>query len=139
MKTIYTTTVVNTGGRDGGHSVASDGSFSVAIAKPGAKSQSSEKATNPEQLFAAGYSACFNSAIAAALRNEKVKYEKADVTATVYLRDDAKEGFSLAVDMTVKIDDFSQSDNQKYAEMAHQICPYSKAIRGNVAVTLKGV
>ena len=139
MKTIYTTTVVYTGGRAGGRSEASDGSLSVAIAPPGVNSGKGEKATNPEQHFAAGYSACFNGALAAALRNEKIKYKEANVTATVHLRQDDQTGYSIAVDLTVKIDDFSREDNQKFADLAHQICPYSKAVQGNIDVTVQGL
>lgn len=138
MKTIYTTTITNTGGRDGGRSEAADGSFAVAIAPPKVISGKENQATNPEQLFAAGYSACFNSAINAALRNTGVKYKTSRVTATVHLLKDDVTGYKLAVELEVAIDDFTQAENQKYAELAHQICPYSKAVRGNIEVTLKG-
>jgi Ohr subfamily peroxiredoxin len=138
MKTLYTTTITNTGGRDGGRSEAADGAFAVDIAPPKELSGKETQAVNPEQLFAAGYSACFNSAINAALRKAGVKYKTSRVTATVHLLDDAATGFALAVELEVAIDDFSQADNQKYAELAHQICPYSKAVRGNIDVTLRG-
>ena len=138
MKTLYTTTITNTGGRDGGRSEAADGSFAVVIAPPKTSSSKDTLATNPEQLFAAGYSACFNSAINAALRNAGVKYKTSRVTATVHLLKDEVTGYALAVELEVAIDDFSRADNQKYAELAHQICPYSKAVRGNIDVTIKG-
>jgi len=138
MTKLYATTVTNTGGRGGGRSEASDGSFAVAIAPPKEISGKATTATNPEQLFAAGYSACFNSALNAALRDAGVSYKTSSVTATVHLLKDEKTGYAIAVELTVAIDDFSQADNQKYADLAHQICPYSKAVRGNIDVTVKG-
>ena len=138
MNKLYTTTVINTGGRGGGRSATSDGSFAVNIAPPQEISGKETLATNPDQLFAAGYSACFNSAINTALREAGVKYKTSQVTATVHLLKDDVTGYALAVEMEVAIDDFSHADNQKFAELAHQICPYSKAVRGNIEVTVRG-
>jgi Ohr subfamily peroxiredoxin len=137
MNNVYTATVINTGGRGGGRSVASGSSFAVDIAPPGSKG-GSPQATNPEELFAAGYSACFNSAINAALRDAGVKYKTSQVTATVHLLKDPDTGYALAVELKVAIDDFSQADNQKFADLAHGICPYSKATRGYIQVTVIG-
>lgn len=136
MKTLYTTTVINSGGRDGGRSQAADGSFSIAIQPPG--SARDTKASNPEQLFAAGYSACFNSAIALVLENEKKAYTLSEVTATVDLHEDPTDGFFISARLQIKIDDWTQAENQRIADLAHQVCPYSKAIRGNVKVTIEG-
>ena len=138
MKKLYTATVINTGGRDGGQSRAADGSFAVRIAPPSATSEQAGQATNPEQLFAAGYSACFNAAMKVALREAGVKYSESRVTLTVDLFQDDAGGFSLAVDIAVAVDDFAQSDNQKFADKAHTICPYSKAVQGNIPVTVRG-
>lgn len=136
MKTLYTTTMINTGGRDGGRSQAADGSFSVAIQPPGSGTDAG--ATNPEQLFAAGYSACFNSAIALVLKNERKAYTRSQVTATVDLHEDPADGFFISARLQVKIDDWPQAENQRIADLAHQVCPYSKAIRGNVTVAVEG-
>ena len=139
MNKIYSTTMINTGGRRGGQSVAPDGSFIVDIAQPIEISGKATTATNPEQLFAAGYSACFNAAVAHVLRDEKIKFDKSHVTATVHLLKDADGGYVIAADLKVSIDDFSQAENQRIADLAHQICPYSKATRGNIKVTVTGV
>lgn len=138
MSVIYTTTMINTGGRRGGRSVAEDGSFAVDLVSPKDAAANPTAATNPEQLFAAGYSACFSSALNAALRDHGVKYEHSRVTATVHLLKDPDRGYEIAVDLKVAIDNFSQAENQRFADLAHLICPYSKAIRGNVAVTVTG-
>lgn len=139
MGIIYSTTMINTGGRRGGQSVSPDGSFIVDIAQPKELSGKDISASNPEQLFAAGYSACFNSALAAALRNEGIKFEKSRVVATVHLLKDPERGYEIAVDLKVAVDGFSQAENQKYADLAQEICPYSKATRGNIAVTVTGM
>ncbi|NLM77321.1 MAG: Ohr family peroxiredoxin [Ruminococcaceae bacterium] len=137
MKKLYTATVVNTGGRDGGQSQATDGSFTVRIAPPGSAEAQEAQSTNPEQLFAAGYSACFNGALRLALKQAGVRFQESKVTVTVdLLQDDG--GFSLSVDIAVAIDGFSQAENQKYADVAHTICPYSKAVQGNIPVTVRG-
>lgn len=138
MAIIYTATMINTGGRKGGQSVAPDGSFIVDIAPPKEISGKETTATNPEQLFAAGYSACFNSAVNAVLRDAGISYTTSHVTVDVLLLKDAARGYEVAADITVAIDGFSQADNQKYADLAHQICPYSKATRGNIRVTVTG-
>jgi lipoyl-dependent peroxiredoxin len=138
MEKIYTAIMINTGGRRGGQSVSPDGSFIVDIAQPRELSGKETSATNPEQLFAAGYSACFNGAVNAVLRDAGVKYETSHVTVAVHLLKDPEQGYFIAVDIKVAIDDFSQEDNQKWADLAHQRCPYSKAIRGNAAVTVTG-
>jgi len=138
MSIIYSTSMINTGGRSGGQSVAPDGSFIVDIAPPQELSGKATSASNPEQLFAAGYGACFNGALMAVLRDAKVSYTKSRVIVTVHLLKDQERGYEIAVDITVAIEGFTKADNQKYADLAHQICPYSKAIRGNVAVTVTG-
>lgn len=138
MNTVYSTTMINTGGRSGGQSVAPDGSFIVDIAPPVEISGKTTGATNPEQLFAAGYSACFNAALAHVMREEKIKYEKSHVTATVHLLKDADGGFEIAVDLMIAIDDFSKEENKRIADLAHQVCPYSKATRGNIPVNITG-
>ena len=138
MNRIYSTTMINTGGRRGGRSVSPDGLFIVDIAQPQEISGKATTATNPEQLFAAGYSACFNAAVAHVLRDEKIKFEKSQVTATVHLLKEPDGDYTIAADLKVAIDDFSKEENQRIADLAHQICPYSKATHGNIKVTLTG-
>lgn len=134
MKKIYETTVVNTGGRSG-ESAASDGSFAVKIASPGTGVQG---ATNPEQLFAAGYSACFNSALALVMAKERIR-AKSTVTATVSLLSDGAEDFNIAVLLQGHIDGLDGEQTEALLQKAHAVCPYSKATRGNIEVTVQAV
>ena len=94
--------------------------------------------TNPEQLFAAGYSACFNSALSLILSQNKVNDANPEVEITIELiKDETDNGFKLAADIKVTLENISQEDAEKYVEQAHQICPYSKATRGNIDVQLE--
>lgn len=136
-KLLYQTKAINTGGRNG-ESHLPDGSFSVKISTPkdmGGKGQGS----NPEQLFALGYSACFNSALELVMGQEKVS-GKSQVTATVELLSDPSDnGFKLAVELDVAIEGKELSQVQQLADKAHHVCPYSKATRGNIDVTVTAV
>ncbi len=93
-------------------------------------------ATNPEQLFAAGYSACFGSAIGAVAGAEKVKTGEITVKADVTLHADPGPNFYLSVKLAAKIDGVDRETAEKLVHKAHEICPYSKATRGNVQVEL---
>lgn len=140
MSVLYTTSVRNTGGRAGGWSEATDGSWKVEIASPDEqKKDPKPAATNPEVLFAAGYSACFNSALEHVLKEERFSYQKTEVTVTVHLYKDDRTGYSLGAEVAVKVDDLPQAENQKWADKAHLVCPYSKAMRDGVAVKVKGL
>ena len=94
-------------------------------------------ATNPEQLFAAGYSACFHSALRQVAKKEGADATDSEVVADVVLGDDGEGGFQLAVTLEVNLPQVSAEQAQALAEKAHQVCPYSKATRGNIEVTLK--
>lgn len=132
MKKIYETAIVNTGGRDGEvHSP--DKSFLYKVTAPGLKK---ENATNPEQLFAAAFSACFNSALELVMAQEKIN-EKSTVTARVSLFQDPAEGFNVAVKLEVAIENVDKAEATRLVEKAHQVCPYSKATRGNIDVELE--
>ncbi|HYQ66869.1 Ohr family peroxiredoxin, partial [Actinophytocola sp.] len=91
---------------------------------------------NPEQLFAAGYSACFHSALQAAARREKVKIDGSSVTAEVGIGQQG-EGFGLAVTLVVSLPGVENETAAKLTEAAHQLCPYSNATRGNIDVDLR--
>ncbi|WP_438824418.1 organic hydroperoxide resistance protein [Bacillus sp. JJ63] len=95
--------------------------------------------TNPEQLFAAGYSACFDSALNLVIRTKRVKGVTATaVTANVsILKNDVGNGFKLAVELEVEIEGVDKETGKELVEAAHQVCPYSNATRGNIEVTLK--
>lgn len=135
-KVLYSTTAVNTGGRASGESRLQDGSYTVKIAPP-KEMGGSGRGQNPEQLFALGYSACYNSALGAAMKEADVK-GKSEITAEVdLLQDPADDGFKLRVVLTVAIEGQDLTKTQELAERAHQICPYSKATQGNIDVELK--
>ena len=131
-KVVYTARTRTTGGRESGASRSSDGRLDVRLSTPGA----ARIGTNPEQLFAAGWSACFESAIALAARKRKVTLP-ADVAidAEVDLNLSDVE-YSLSARLNVAMPGVERSVAQSLVEEADQICPYSKGTRGNIAVTL---
>ena len=94
------------------------------------------EATNPEQLFAAGYAACFDSALQLVIRTKRVKVESTEVTAHVSIGKDTDGGFGLSAVLDVHVAGVSHSEAQELVEAAHGVCPYSKATRGNIEVTL---
>jgi osmotically inducible protein OsmC len=94
---------------------------------------------NPELLFAAGYSACFHSALNLIGRREKIDVDDAVVTAKVSIGPNDKGGYELAVTLIVKVPGLDHAAAKELAEKAHQVCPYSNATRGNIEVTLEVV
>jgi len=133
MTILATETATTTGGRDG-RSVSSDGKIDFAISPPG----SNGPGTNPEQLFAAGYSACFGGAIGAAAGLEKIPLRGKDikVTATVTLNKD-DTGYFIAATLNAELPAIDQAQAEALVAKAHTICPYSKATRGNIKVSLQ--
>lgn len=131
MKKLFTATATAVGGREG-RVVSEDGVIDVALAMPGMK----KEATNPEQLFAAGYSACFDSALNIVSRQEKIKHGGSEVTAHVSLNQ-GTEGYTLSVVLNVLVRDVEIEVAQKLVEAAHQVCPYSRATRDNIIVELE--
>ena len=129
---LYTAEVTNTGGRKG-HVKSSDGILDMDVSMPSAMGGHGGK-TNPEQLFAAGYAACFNGAVGAVAKGRNV----ADVaiTAKVGIGNDPAGGFALTVELHGNFPNLSQEEAMQVMEEAHQACPYSKATRGNVEVSL---
>jgi lipoyl-dependent peroxiredoxin len=127
----YTAIATTTAGRNG-HVDSSDGVLHLDLAMPG----SGKAATNPEQLFAAGYSACFGSAIMAVAGRDKLKPEGVHVTAEVTLVINGHD-YSVAVKLKTKIDGMERAEAEKLMHAAHQVCPYSKATRGNIPVELE--
>lgn len=137
MKILYTTTATSTGGRSG-QSRSADGVLDVTLTTPKALGGDGAVGTNPEQLFAAGYSACFLGALKFVAGKEKVKVpEDTTVTATVGIgpRNDGT-GFSIDVDLTVSIPGVDATTAQSLVDKAHVVCPYSHATRGNIDVRL---
>lgn len=128
----YKTTATTKGGRDG-RAVLEDGKLALAMALPKDLGGSGE-GHNPEQLFALGYSSCFGQAILVLAKKHGLDGQAAKVTCDVTLN--TTDGFSLAVDLKVALPGADKAALQALVEEAHQICPYSKATRGNVPVTL---
>ncbi|WP_018151545.1 organic hydroperoxide resistance protein [Leeia oryzae] len=137
IQTLYTANVTATGGREG-RVVADDGKLDVALALPKALGGPGGEATNPEQLFAAGYAACFESAIRFVAREQKIAITASSVTATVGVGPRAAGGFGITAALTVSLPGLEKSVAQALADRAHQdICPYSHATRGNVDVKIE--
>ncbi|MFC1406785.1 MULTISPECIES: organic hydroperoxide resistance protein [Streptacidiphilus] len=134
MDAIYTA-AATANGREG-RAVSSDGQLDLTLAMPPALGGDG-KGTNPEQLFAAGYAACFASALGLVGRQAKVDTSEASVTAEVSIGSNGEGGFGLAVVLRVELPEALQGETGKsLVEQAHQVCPYSNATRGNIPVEL---
>ena len=132
-KTIYTAEAAVTGGRQHGHGVTSDGVLDVQLRPPG----SDEVGTNPEQLFAVGYAACFEGALAAVGRRERVDLGDVSIDSKVSLITTEERGYNVAVTLDVTLPDLTDAQQATaIVAAAHRVCPYSNATRGNVEVTL---
>ncbi|APH05442.1 organic hydroperoxide resistance protein [Bacillus weihaiensis] len=136
-KPLFTSTATAVGGREG-RVESSDGNINVKLAMPGTpRAKEIPEATNPEQLFAAGYSACFDGALQFIAKKEKVEFDS-EVTANVsLLKDEADDGFKLGVLLQVKGTGIERSQLEDLVEKAHEFCPYSKATKGNIEVKLE--
>jgi len=135
MKTMYTAAATATGGRNG--QIKSDnGVLDLEVRAPKAMGGANDDYTNPEQLFAAGYAACFDSALNHTTRLEKVQTGVTSVTAKVSIGSLEGGAFGLAVELAVNIPGVSIEEAQRLTERAHQVCPYSNATRNNIVVTL---
>ncbi|WP_445362770.1 organic hydroperoxide resistance protein [Microbulbifer sp. ANSA003] len=136
MQTVYTAVATANGGRDG-EAQSSDGKLSVKLSIPKELGGSGGDGTNPEQLFAAGYSACFIGALKFVAGKEKVKVpEETTVRAEVGIGPQGK-GFGLDIDLYIDLPGLDQATAEKIANTAHEeVCPYSNATRGNVDVRL---
>ena len=134
MDALYTAVATATHGRDG-RAVSNDGRIDVKLAPPVELGGNGE-GTNPEQLFAAGYAACFGSALGLVGRQAKVDVSEAAVTAEVGIGKQG-EGFALKATLRVELPDtVDEATGRKLVEQAHQVCPYSNATRGNIDVDL---
>ena len=134
-KILYTAHATATGGRDG-RAVSSDQALTVALTTPKELGGAGGAGTNPEQLFAAGYSACFIGALKFVAGKNKVAFPAdASITGNVGIGP-IPTGFALAVQLDISLPGLPRETAQKLVEQAHQVCPYSNATRGNVEVTL---
>ncbi len=132
---LYTATATAHGGREG-KVQTDDGQVSHALAMPTALGGKGGAGTNPEQLFAAGYSACFESALRLVARMQKKPLTDATITARVTIGKTDDGGFGLAVELHGHLEGVSREEAQTLMEAAHQVCPYSRATRGNIEVKL---
>ncbi|MEW2253431.1 MULTISPECIES: organic hydroperoxide resistance protein [unclassified Streptomyces] len=134
MDALYTAVATATHGREG-RAVSSDGRLDLQLAIP-AEMGGTGQGTNPEQLFAAGYAACFASALGLVGRQAKVDVSEAAVTGEVGIGKQG-EGFGLAVTLRIELPEhIDEATGRKLVETAHQVCPYSNATRGNIPVDL---
>ncbi|MFF1816426.1 organic hydroperoxide resistance protein [Kribbella sp. NPDC058245] len=134
-KVLYTAKATAQGGRDG-KVASSDGKLDVVVAPP-AELGGTGNGTNPEQLFAAGYAACFQSAMMTVARRLRVDTTGSTVTAEVGLGAIPGGAFGLQVALVVSLPGLENDVAQDLVEKAHQVCPYSNATRGNIVVDLK--
>jgi lipoyl-dependent peroxiredoxin len=134
-KPLYTAEATVHGGRDG-HGRSSDGVLDLDI-KPPPEVGGPGGATNPEQLFALGYAACFQSAMSVVGRRMKIETGASEVTGRVTLGTIEGGAFGIAVELDVHIPDVDEETARKVVDAAHEVCPYSNATRGNIEVTLK--
>jgi len=135
MKTLYTTNVTAKGGRNG-HVKSENGVLDLEVRMPKALGGSNDDFTNPEMLFAAGYSACFDSALNLVISKSKIETGETSVEAKISIGQIENGGFGLAAELAVNIPGVSLEEAQSLTEKAHEICPYSNATRNNMEVKL---
>jgi len=136
MNILYKTSATSTGGRDG-RSISADNKLDVKLAAPRELGGAGAEGTNPEQLFAAGYSACFLSAMKfVAGQSKQALPADTTVTAEVGIGPNDTGGFALDIELRVSLPGLEQSSAQALVDKAHQVCPYSNATRNNVPVRL---
>jgi Ohr subfamily peroxiredoxin len=135
MDALYTAEALSTGAGRDGRVATSDGSFALDLAIP-KEMGGSGAGTNPEQLFAAGYAACFHSALQGVARSQKVTIADSSVGGRVQIGPNGEGGYQLAVLLEVVLPGLEHDQAQALADAAHQVCPYSNATRGNIDVTI---
>ena len=135
MDVLYTAEATAWGGREG-RVVSSDKVLELDLAIPESMGGPGGAKTNPEQLFAAGYSACFHSALKLVAAQEKVDVSESAVTARVGIGANGDGGFGLQVELEAELPDVPQAQAEALVARAHEVCPYSNATRGNIEVTL---
>jgi len=136
INVLYRTSVIATGGRDG-RARSEDGRVDVQLSTPKELGGTGGSGTNPEQLFAAGYSACFIGALKVAGQQLKTKVPgDTSITATIGIGPRSEGGFGITADLVISLPGVGREDAQRLVDTAHQICPYSNATRNNVDVRL---
>lgn len=135
MKIIYTAEAVVEGGREG-HGRTSDGRLEVDLSVPEEIGGAGGPGTNPEQLFAVGYAACFQSALLGVAKGRGLDASESTITARVGIGPTGHGGFGLTVALDLHAPHLERGDAEELMARAHERCPYSNATRGNVDVTL---
>ncbi|WP_422115973.1 organic hydroperoxide resistance protein [Brachybacterium sp. UNK5269] len=135
MEALYTAEALSTGAGRTGRVITADGTLDLTMAPPQEMGGSGDGA-NPEQLFAAGYAACFHSALQGVARQRKVSVQDSSVGGRVQIGSNGEGGFQLAVELEVVLPGIPAEQAQELADAAHQVCPYSNATRGNISVTV---
>ncbi|EFH81013.1 organic hydroperoxide resistance protein [Ktedonobacter racemifer] len=134
MKVLYTAEATVHGGREG-EARSSDGNLTVKLSPP-TEIDGSGEGTNPEQLFAVGYAACFQSALLRVAQREQVDASQSTITSRVGIGPNGQGGFGLEVELRVSLTGVEAATGEKLLELAHQVCPYSNATRSNIPVKL---
>ncbi len=135
MKAIYNIGAKASGGRNG-RVVSDNGILDIEVRYPKALGGADDNYPNPEMLFAAGYAACFDSALNLVIKQSKIAAKATTVDADVSIGQIETGGFGLAVQLNVNIPEVSMEEAIVLTEKAHQVCPYSNATRGNIEVKL---
>ncbi|MDE1171703.1 MAG: Ohr family peroxiredoxin [Verrucomicrobium sp.] len=133
-KVVYTAEVVNQGGREG-TAESENGGLRVSLVPPSA-SEDGHEGTNPEQLYAAAYGACFHAALDNAAERAGFPIKGSTLTARVTLYEDHQGGYELGVELRASLPGIPEAQAERLLHQAHTTCPYSKAVRGNVDVRL---
>ena len=135
MQTLYTAEALSTGAGREGHVRTTDGRVDLDLAAPKEMGGNGE-GSNPEQLFASGYAACFHSALLTLARKDKLDLGDSSVGALVGIGPNDAGGYQLEVTLEVVVPNLPHDEAVALAEQAHQVCPYSNATRGNIEVTV---
>lgn len=130
---LFTSSATAKNGRDG-HVKSSDGIINLELVNPAENKE--DKGSNPEQLFAAGYAACFDGALNLVASKKNKQIDSTTTAEVSFMKDKEDGGFKIGVTMNVEIQGVNPEDAQELVEAAHQFCPYSKATRGNIDVKL---
>ena len=136
VQPLYTASATATGDGRGGHTRSSDGVLDLDLAVPKEMGGPGGAHTNPEQLFAAGYAACFHSALKIVAGKQKVTLTDTAITVDVGIGPDGHGAYGLTVTIEAELPGLDETQARGLLEQAHQVCPYSNAVRGNVDVTL---
>ncbi|PAV29942.1 Organic hydroperoxide resistance protein OhrA [Virgibacillus profundi] len=133
---IFTSSATAKNGRDG-HVKSDDGLIDLKLVNPA--NNKKDTGSNPEQLFAAGYAACYDGALHHVAREQKKKISSETTAEVDFMKDPKDNGFKIGVTLNISIEGVSPEEAEELAEDAHQFCPYSKATRGNIEVKLNPV